>query len=437
MNAFAPRMDASHPRMNAFARRMIACDPRMTAFARRIIACDPRMNASDWRMNAFARRMNASDWRMIAATGGIIASDRRATASRSASDPAHGRLTPPAGRSIQPPRRRVYLDRLVTELLLRACTPLGPAPPWARLVTSPKHESPAPAEPSGASLAPVNSSLSSTGALASAAPAPPPAVDAPVGRVVAALRAFLGGDEHSNGRAFVRRVIVRRLYPGKRRRRIDDELVDEITQLALARALDAPMPPWTLAGIPAWVRRLTRRAIADYFRDLKSDKENLDREADVVQWSDRHAPSPDWGAREHLIVKYLEGCIGDDARKKQTFQWLLEKEVAGRTVEELAAEHHTTPTALSNRFYKLRQELIPRVSVMDEEKPRRFVLIVLFFGALLAVLALALWLWFALRPAHPVTPPRPVPSASRAPAPRLRPPPIFDDEFSPSHPAPR
>jgi hypothetical protein len=279
----------------------------------------------------------------------------------------------------------------------------------------------APGEGSGTSLPLPPAPSSSPSAVAAAVDEATPSFDPGLSRVVAALLRFVGSKDRDKGRAFIRGVVMHKLYGPKKPKKMDADLVDELTHLAALRALEARTPPWTEWGIPGWVARVTKRAIADYFSSREDDDEYLDREADAVEWSDRHAPATDWGAREHLIAKYIEGLIGDDAGKKHTFRLMMEKEVVGRSVEELAAENGTTPSGLSNRFHKLRKELYPHVSIMDEEKPRRtFILALLFFFGLGALVAIAIALWHLLAPPQLLPEPLPpLPSATAAPAPSL------------------
>jgi hypothetical protein len=177
---------------------------------------------------------------------------------------------------------------------------------------------------------------------------------------------------------------------------------------------------------------VTRCAIADYFRNEEDDDEYLDRDAEASDWLDRHAPQTDWGARELLICKWLEKQLGDDPVRRRTFALMMEHNVVGRPLEDLAIENDTTPTALANRMHKLRKELAPRLALMDQEKPRRAVFLLLFlFGA--GVLAAILY--FLLRGPIPITPtatpvlgPAPTATASVVE-------PTFDNAF-PTQPSP-
>jgi len=250
------------------------------------------------------------------------------------------------------------------------------------------------------------------------------------GEVMAALRRFLSSRAKDEGRQFIWGAVVWKLY-GPKPKKINVELVEDITHLAVVRALEANIPPWTVGGIRGWIRRVTKCTVADYFRDREDDEENLEPDVEVADLGgDRHGAHTDWGAREHLIAKYLEGEIGEDAYKKESFRLMMENAVAGRSLDELADEHHTTSTALSNRFLRLRKELAPRVSIMDREKPRRTILLALFFFGAAALVGLAivlLSLFFAPPPPPTILP---VPSASAAPAPG----PTFDNAL-PTAPA--
>jgi DNA-directed RNA polymerase specialized sigma24 family protein len=294
-------------------------------------------------------------------------------------------------------------------------------------VPAPPSDPTAPDAPSDTSLPANDAAPSSARAVAAAKEEAPPPSGVSLNRVHAALLMFLASPDPKKGEDFIRRVIVKKLG-----RDLDPDLMSELRQHAYLRALDAQSPPWTEAGIPAWVGRVTRRAIADYFRARKDDDENLDPDARASDWLDRHAPKSDWGAREHLIGKWLEKEIGPDPRRRETFKLILEHEIAGKPLGELAVEHGTTETALSNRFHKLRKELAPKVARMDEEKPRRFVLLALFGFGFAALVAVLCWLMLVLFPHAPPPPrmlPEPAPTVSAAPAPTF-------DQALPTTPAP-
>ena len=241
---------------------------------------------------------------------------------------------------------------------------------------------------------------------------PPPSGVSPR-PVIAALRQFLASREERKGDDWIRRVIIRRLGDD-----LEPALLADLAQLAHTRALEAKSPPWFLGGIPAWVARCTRRAIADYFRARKDDEDNLQPGVEIGDLAgDRHGPATDWGAREYLITKWLGKQIGDNPRKVATFRLMVEARVVGRSLGELARENHTTESALSNRFNKLQKELAPKVALMDEENSRMFILGLLLFGLGGLGIAMVVLLLRTLAAPPPPLPILPAPSASAQPAP--------------------
>ena len=273
-----------------------------------------------------------------------------------------------------------------------------------------------------------------TSAVDAVAQVAPPARESGVGPIDEALDAFLSSRRTDEGMGYVRRILVRKLYWNRRKQDIDDDLINELLQQTCIRALEAARrrPAWTRWSIPGWVKRLTHRTVYWYFHDREDDDENLAPDVDPADLGGSHAfPRPDEGARAHFICKYLEPLIGDDPVRIETFRLMCKHALDGFSVEELAREAGTTPNALSLRIFKLRKELGPKISIMDDEKKRMLVLVP-FWGAAFVVLAiLVAWLLGWLTPAPPVHAlPPPAPTASVAPAP------TFDQAFPPDAAAP-
>ena len=248
-----------------------------------------------------------------------------------------------------------------------------------------------------------------------------------------ALLRFIDSKRGGEGRDFIRSRTIAAIYGKKpKREEIDDELVDEVTQRAYVRAREAESPPWTIGGIPGWVVRLTRREWADYVRELAPDRKHIDPRGDAYAWADRRAPGTDWGAQAHLVMKWLRRQLGDNPAKWATFELMWAHNVEGYTLDELAKKHHTTAQALADRFLRLRNELGPKVRLMDREKPRRAILLLLWIGGPIALLVVAIVLFlYAMRtvPPPPVQPPpKPVPSASASAGPA----PSFDQALPPT-----
>ena len=402
---------------------MTAAVGRTDAPAGRMTAAVGRTDAPAGRMTESIRRTDAPGARMTTAVGRTDAPGGRMTETVGRTDAPGGRMTEgirrtdaPGGRMTEGIRRTDAPGGRMTAAVLRACAPVRPAPPSAPVVPEPPSD-PTAADPSSDTSLPTNDAAPSSGrAVAAFVDEPPPPSGVSVNPVKTALLEFLASRERKKGRDYIKGVIIRKLGQD-----IEPDLLDDLAQYAMHEALEARSPPWTVGGIPGWVGRVTRRQIAHYFQARQDDQENLDPDAHAHDPSDRHAPQTDWGAREQLICKWLEKEIGPDPRRRETFKLILEHEIADKSLKELAIEHRTTERAIANRIHKLRKELAPKVALMDEEKPRRFVLLALFglgFAAVLFVLYLLLQpLLSPARPPPPAMVPAPVPTLSAAPLP--------------------
>ncbi len=262
---------------------------------------------------------------------------------------------------------------------------------------------------------------SSRGASPAVAQVAPPPRESGVDLIKDAVARFLVSTKDDEGDAFIRGAVIDKLYPSADdRKKIDDALVDDLTQEAHLQAVEIRWPPWTKGGIPGWVKRLTHRTVFHYFRTKKREAKYIDPDVDPVDLrADRAFPKTDFGARAHFIAKHLERLIGDSPAKKQTLRLMFLRD-EGYSIDELARENGTTPGALSLRIHKLRKELLPKIRVMDDEKKRLMILVVLWGGGALLILAVIAWLWAqpSAVPPAPLSPP-PVPTASAAPAPTL------------------
>jgi DNA-directed RNA polymerase specialized sigma24 family protein len=268
---------------------------------------------------------------------------------------------------------------------------------------------------------PPESSHHGAPAVAQAVPSIPPPRESGVDLIKDAVVRFLASRREDEGDAFIRGVVIAKLYPtADDRKQADEALVDDLTQRAGLKALEIRWPPWTLAGVRGWVKRLTHRTVFAYFREKKREEKYIARDVDPADLSGSQAfPKTDYGARAHLIYKYMARLIGDDPVKVKTLRLMYLRD-EGHSIEELARENGMTPGALSLRIHKLRKELAPKISIMDDEKKRLMILVGFWGGGPLLVIAIALWLWLHPSPQPPAPPaPRPVPTASASPAPTL------------------
>jgi DNA-directed RNA polymerase specialized sigma24 family protein len=200
---------------------------------------------------------------------------------------------------------------------------------------------------------------------------------------------------------------------------VQPALLDDLRQGASVEAITSKWLPWTEGGMVAWLRRLTRWSNAHHFRAEAVHRKYLDRDKASEDERDRDDHGTDVLAREHRILAWMKTVI-TDASDQQTLALMLEHD-DGASLTKLAEREKTTPSALSNRFYKLRKAYGPKISVMDDEPKRRailFLLLLLFFGGIA---------WFAasLRP-EPWAPP--APTRTR---PTAMPVPTFDQALPP------
>jgi DNA-directed RNA polymerase specialized sigma24 family protein len=242
--------------------------------------------------------------------------------------------------------------------------------------------------------------------------------DAPEAQMRRAVSALVGSKQ---GQELIKSFIHERLGPG-----IQPELFEDLVQGASVEAITSKWLPLLAGGMQAWLRRLTRRTIAQHFKGEQVHRKYLDREKDAEQERDRDDHGTDVAARELRILSWLRTVI-TDARDQQTLALMFEHEEAGVPLADLAAREKTTPSGLSNRFYKLRLKYAPHLSIMDDEPKRRAVLLALLLFGLGAVVVFVVWL---LRgPPAPPPPAPPAPSATVAPS--AGPAPTFDQALPP------
>jgi DNA-directed RNA polymerase specialized sigma24 family protein len=264
--------------------------------------------------------------------------------------------------------------------------------------------------------------------------APPDAERVPPEIMRVAVDSFVGT---RGGQAFI--VGCVREYLGDE---IAPDLLDDLQQSANMTSLTAKALPWFRWGIKGWVRRVTRRAIVNYFRRGEVHDANLDHDKRAELQADRDSDEPDYAARERMITAWLGKQAEGDPREAETVRLMAEHEIEGLSLGELAKREKTTPNALSLRFSKLRKKYIPRLARMDDEPKRRAVILLLLFLGALGVVAVVLWLLWphdaARTPPPPVVPLRPVPTASAPPEPSFdqalpprRGPPPVDDGLKP------
>ncbi len=234
--------------------------------------------------------------------------------------------------------------------------------------------------------------------------------DKPEAQMRRAISALVGSKQ---GQELIKSFVHERLGPN-----IQPELFEDLVQSASVGAITSKWLPLLAGGMRAWLRRLTRRTIAHHFKGEEVHRKHLDREKDAEQERDHDDHGTDVAARELRILGWLRSVI-TDPRDQKTLGLMFEHEEAGVPLADLAAREKTTPSGLSNRFYKLRVKYAPHLSIMDDEPKRHAVLLLLLLFFLGGAVALVVWL---LSPAPPPPPAAlPVPTATVAPKPAPEP----------------
>jgi DNA-directed RNA polymerase specialized sigma24 family protein len=181
------------------------------------------------------------------------------------------------------------------------------------------------------------------------------------------LTRFMRSAQDDEGPAYVRGIVVHRVYGDNHDPRdVDQQYVDELASDVAARAFEARSSPPDFDGIRRWLPRLVKSALADRTRREERERARIDRAADAYDWADRNAPGTDWGAREHLLCKLLDLWL-DNPVKRETFRMMFQTNLEGHTLAEVARMCLKTRKAIEMRTRKLRNELAPKVAVMDRQ----------------------------------------------------------------------
>jgi DNA-directed RNA polymerase specialized sigma24 family protein len=227
----------------------------------------------------------------------------------------------------------------------------------------------------------------------------------------AATRAFLGKTETQS---LIRSVVRARLA-----RDTPSDVVDDIVQAANLRMLSTPSGPRALTTARGWACAVTRSEIVRYFRRKKAEARWLVDDADIEDHPDL-GPEP---SGDLLIGPWLAKAVHGAETDEETLEILLKKAAGDRTFESVAEEFGMRPGALRKRVFDFKTKYEPRYRRRQE----MFVLLILFGAA-----AIAIALWYLLRPVTPVILPDPTAPVFHQ-APKVEP---TDTPFEPAQPAP-
>jgi RNA polymerase sigma factor (sigma-70 family) len=196
---------------------------------------------------------------------------------------------------------------------------------------------------------------------------------------------------------------LRRAVEAAVRRRVRGDEAEDVVQATFTDVLAAPRLPEDDEEFRRFVFGVARNKVFDHFRRQKRDPETLEE-------GDAEGGEQPLSARD--ILRWAEGEL-PDSESQDTLQWML-REGDGEKLEHIARDARVPAPRVRKRVSRLRKLLRERWAA---ELMLAGVLVVL--GALGALY----YFKFGRNPDDVVKrePPRPVPSAPRAPLPRTEP----------------
>jgi RNA polymerase sigma factor (sigma-70 family) len=205
---------------------------------------------------------------------------------------------------------------------------------------------------------------------------------------------------------------LRRAVEAAVRRRVRGDEAEDVVQATFTDVLATPRLPEDDEEFRRFVFGVARNKVFDHFRRQKRDPETLEE-------ADAEGGEQPLSARD--ILRWAEGEL-PDSESQDTLQWML-REGDGEKLEHIARDARVPAPRVRKRVSRLRKLLRERWAA---ELMLAGLLVVL--GALGALY----YFKFGRNPDDVVKrePPRPVPSAPRAPLPRTEP-----RELAPSLPA--
>ncbi len=224
----------------------------------------------------------------------------------------------------------------------------------------------------------------------------------------AVLRAYLGRPETQRE---LRNVVAAAL--GDRATR---DLVGELANEAQLAALTAEQLAESEESLPAWLHGVARNKVREYFaaeRVLRrrtvsmDDVQSLEDRAEQAEQraEDEGAAAPAAGPEvllasdgdgdgeepAWLLSHWLRDRIRHDPQDRELVDILREKAKTKKTYDEIARERGTTPAAIYQRIYRLRQKHEGPWREYRRKRDLGLAVLLLLAVALLAVLAVRLW----------------------------------------------
>lgn len=196
---------------------------------------------------------------------------------------------------------------------------------------------------------------------------------------------------------------LRRAVEAAVRRRVRGDEAEDVVQATFTDVLAAPRLPDDDEEFRRFVFGVARNKVFDHFRRQKRDPEALDE-------SDADGGEQPLSARD--ILRWAEGEL-PDSESQDTLQWML-REGDGEKLEHIARDARVPAPRVRKRVSRLRKLLRERWAAE---------LMLAGLLVLLGALGAVYYFKFGRNPDDVVKrePPRPVPSAPRAPLPRSEP----------------
>jgi DNA-directed RNA polymerase specialized sigma24 family protein len=195
------------------------------------------------------------------------------------------------------------------------------------------------------------------------------------------FRAFLA---RKDAQKRIREVVVKRLH-----KKAPTDLVEDITQQANVDALAARSRPQSMETALGWLGTVSARAVVNHFRRNAVHEKWLKPDVDVEELP----PEPDgatgpFAPPSWLLTDWLRPRVAGDPREQETYELLVYKANTGKTHAQVALDHGMSEGALKSRIHALKTKYEP-----EWRRRQRMVLMLLLFGAALAIVVLAWLLW--------------------------------------------
>lgn len=227
--------------------------------------------------------------------------------------------------------------------------------------------------------------------------------DAATAAMRASLRAYLvlpATQKH------LRDVVAEKLGP-----RATRAVVEDLASEAQTKALEAETLAESLEAQPAWLDGIAHETVAAWRAADREERMAVSGAFVPRGPAGLYVPS-DAETKGFLVSKWLRDQAKGNAAELELLDLIAYKARSEKSYDAVAAERGTTPAAIYNRIYRLKQKYEPRWQ--EHKRNRRSMVILLVAAAVVAVIVALLLLRHRLeaRPTDDLPVLRPVPTAS-------------------------